>query len=107
MMMEHPWLIVSGIFILAVGTYLMRASGALLKGRVNLTEQNKALFSAAAIVILFSVAMTSTLFSGNELSDLPKIIGVVVAGILTWHRKPFIVIVLSAAIVTAVLRGLF
>lgn len=43
-MMEHPWLIVSGIFILAVGTYLMRASGALLKGRVNLTEQNKALF---------------------------------------------------------------
>ncbi|HHR5899696.1 TPA: AzlD domain-containing protein [Providencia alcalifaciens] len=107
MMMEHSWLMMSGILILAIGTYLMRASGALLKGRVNLTEQNKALFSAAAIVILFSVAMTATVFSGDELSDFPKIIGVTVAGILTWYRKPFIVIVLSAALMTAALRWLF
>lgn len=105
--MEHSWLMMSGILILAIGTYLMRASGALLKGRVNLTEQNKALFSAAAIVILFSVAMTETVFSGDELSDFPKIIGVAVAGILTWYRKPFIVIVLSAALMTAALRWLF
>ncbi|KLN46585.1 branched-chain amino acid transport, partial [Providencia rettgeri] len=51
--MENPWLIFSGIMILAVGTYLMRASGALLKGRVVLSENSKTLFSAAAIVILF------------------------------------------------------
>ncbi|MTC57186.1 AzlD domain-containing protein [Providencia rustigianii] len=107
MMMENPWLIVSGILILAIGTYLMRASGAILKGKVALTESSKALFSAAAIVILFSVAITSTLFSGEQISDIAKVIGVVVAGILTWYRQPFIVIVLSAAIVTALLRLLF
>ncbi|WP_369311481.1 AzlD domain-containing protein [Providencia rettgeri] len=103
-MMDNPWLIFSGIVILAVGTYLMRASGALLKGRVELTENSKALFSAAAIVILFSVATTSTLFSGDTFSDWPKVVGVLVAGILTWYKKPFILIVLSAAVVTALLR---
>ena len=51
--------------------------------------------------------MTATVFSGDELSDFPKIIGVAVAGILTWYRKPFIVIVLSAALMTAALRWLF
>ncbi len=56
MMTNNPWLIISGILLLAVGTYLMRASGALLRGRVVLSENSKVLFSAAAIVILFSVA---------------------------------------------------
>ncbi|GAB1440906.1 hypothetical protein MASR2M36_36910 [Providencia sp.] len=79
-MMDNPWLIVSGILILAIGTYLMRASGALLRGRVVLSENSKALFSAAAIVILFSVAVTSTLFSDEHFSDWPKIVGVCVAG---------------------------
>lgn len=103
-MMDNPGLIFSGIIILAVGTYLMRASGALLKGRVVLSENSKALFSAAAIVVLFSVAATSTLFSGDYFSDWPKIAGVLVAGVLTWYKKPFIAIVLSAAVVTALLR---
>ncbi|EOE5322015.1 AzlD domain-containing protein, partial [Providencia rettgeri] len=39
-----------------------------------------------------------------EISDCPKIVGVLVAGVLTWFKKPFIIIVLSAAIVTALLR---
>ncbi|HDN2510253.1 MULTISPECIES: AzlD domain-containing protein [Providencia] len=103
-MMGNPWLIFTGIMILAVGTYLMRASGALLKGRVVLSENSKVLFSAAAIVILFSVAVTSTLFAGDAFSDWPKVLGVLVAGVLTWYKKPFILIVLSAAAVTALLR---
>ncbi len=106
-MMDNPWLILSGILLLAVGTYLMRASGAILKDKVVLSDNSKALFSAAAIVILFSVAITSTLFAGDNVSDIPKIVGVLFAGILTWYKKPFILIVLSAAIVTALLRFIF
>lgn len=106
-MMDNPWLILIGIIILAVGTYLMRASGAYFKGKVVLSDNSKALFSAAAIVILFSVAVTSTVFDGKHLSDLAKIIGVLVAGILTWYQKPFIAIVLSASVVTALLRLVF
>ena len=45
-------------------------------------------------------------FSGQELSDWPKMAGVAVAGLLTWYKKPFLVIVLAAAIVTALLRYL-
>lgn len=106
-MMDNPWLILTGILILAVGTYLMRASGAILKGKIVLSDNSQVLFSAAAIVILFSVAVTSTIFDGSNLSDLPKVIGVLVAGVLTWFKKPFILIVLSAAVVTALLRWLF
>ena len=39
-MTNNPWLIISGILLLAAGTYLMRASGALLRGRVVLSEKN-------------------------------------------------------------------
>ncbi|KPD02231.1 AzlD domain-containing protein [Moellerella wisconsensis] len=105
--MPNSWLMLAGILLLALATYLMRASGALLQGRIILSEYSKTLFSAAAIIILFSVAMTSTLFEGTQFSDGAKIIGVIVAGILTWYQKPFIVIVLSASIVTALLRILF
>lgn len=106
-MMDNPWLILSGILLLAVGTYLMRASGAIFKGKMILSDNSKALFSAAAIVILFSVAITSTVFDGDHLSDLPKMMGVLVAGVLTWYQKPFIFIVLSASVVTALLRLIF
>nr|WP_040691204.1 AzlD domain-containing protein [Providencia burhodogranariea] len=105
--MDNQWLILGGILLLAVGTYLMRASSAIFKGKVVLSDNTKTLFSAAAIVILFSVAVTSTVFEGNHLSDIPKITGVLVAGILTWYKKPFLVIVLSAAIITALLRLIF
>ncbi|SUC40002.1 Uncharacterised protein [Proteus mirabilis] len=55
-------------------------------------------------MILFSVAMTSTFFDSDQLADIAKIIGVGVAGVLTWKKKPFILVVLSAAIITAMLR---
>lgn len=98
--------IITGIIILAVGTYAMRISGILLNNRTGVSERVKEIFSLSAIVILFSVAMTTTFFDGEQLADISKIIGVGVAGILTWKKKPFIIIVLSAAIVTAGLRWL-
>ncbi|MEW5110047.1 AzlD domain-containing protein, partial [Morganella morganii] len=52
------------------------------------------------------VVVTMTIFSVYELSDWPKMAGVAVAGILTWYKKPFLVIVLAATIVTALLRYL-
>lgn len=98
--------IITGIALLAVGTYAMRISGILLNNKVEVSTRVKDLFSLFAIVILFSVAITTTLFDGEQLADLPKIMGVGVAGILTWKKKPFILIVLSAALVTAGLRWL-
>lgn len=98
--------IITGIFILAAGTYAMRISGLLLGNKTEISTRIKEIFSLSAIVILFSVAMTSTFFDGNQLADISKIIGVGVAGILTWQKKPFILIVLSAAVVTAGLRWL-
>lgn len=98
--------IITGIIILAAGTYAMRMSGLLLSNKNGISERVKEIFSLSAIVILFSVAMTSTFFDGQSLADISKIIGVGVAGILTWQKKPFILIVLSAGIVTAGLRWL-
>lgn len=98
--------ILTGIALLAVGTYVMRASGALLSGRFSVSSHVKNLLSMGAIVILFAVAVTMTTFSGQELSDWPKIAGVAVAGLLTWYKKPFLLIVLAAAVITALLRYL-
>ncbi|WP_283533918.1 AzlD domain-containing protein [Proteus mirabilis] len=96
--------LIAGIAILTVGTYAMRISGILLNNKTGMSERVKEMFSLSAIVILFSVAMTSTFFDGDQLADIAKIIGVGVAGVLTWKKKPFILVVLSAAIITAMLR---
>ncbi|MEW5110853.1 AzlD domain-containing protein, partial [Morganella morganii] len=49
--------ILTGIALLAVGTYAMRASGALLSGRFSVSSHVKNLLSTGAIVILFAVAV--------------------------------------------------
>ncbi len=83
----------------------MRISGILLNNKTGMSERVKEMFfHFRQFVILFSVAMTSTFFDGDQLADIAKIIGVGVAGVLTWKKKPFILVVLSAAIITAMLR---
>ncbi|CAB5650542.1 Uncharacterised protein [Providencia rettgeri] len=54
-MTNNPWLIISGILLLAVGTYLMRASGALLRGRVVLSENSKVLFQQQPLLFYFQL----------------------------------------------------
>ncbi|WBU49275.1 AzlD domain-containing protein [Kosakonia pseudosacchari] len=97
-------LIIGGIATLSVGTYLMRLGGAKLGSRLALSENSQALLSDAATTLLFAVALASMLYEGEHFAGMARVLGVLFALFLAWRKMPLIVVILSAAVVTALLR---
>ena len=97
-------LVIGGIVILSVGTYLMRLGGTKLGNRLALSERSQALLSDAATTLLFAVALTATLYEGEHFAGMARLLGVLFAVFLAWRKMPLIVVIVSAAVVTALLR---
>lgn len=102
--MANTTLVIIGIAVLSVGTYLMRFGGAKLGNKLALSERSQALLSDAATTLLFAVALAATLYEGGHFSGMARVLGVVFALFLAWRKIPLIVVILSAAVVTALLR---
>ncbi|ONF83027.1 hypothetical protein BXA16_08000 [Salmonella enterica subsp. enterica serovar Typhimurium] len=98
------WPIGTGIALLSAGTYLMRLGGAKLGSRLALSERSQALLSDAATVLLFSVALATTFYEGEHFAGMARVLGVGFAVFLAWRKMPLIVVIIAAAVVTALLR---
>ncbi|MDX6021378.1 AzlD domain-containing protein [Scandinavium sp. V105_16] len=96
--------IIPGIAVLSVGTYLMRFGGAKLGNKLALSDRSQAMLNDAATTLLFAVALAATFFEGNHFAGSARVIGVAVAVFLAWRKMPLIVVIVAAAVVTAVLR---
>lgn len=94
----------TAILVLAVGTYLMRLAGPLLRGRIEISESTQVLMARGATVLLFALVATSTFIEAREFVGWARPAGVLVAGVLAWRKAPFVVVVVAAAATTAVLR---
>ncbi|EJG2382698.1 AzlD domain-containing protein [Raoultella ornithinolytica] len=97
-------LFIVGMAILSAGTYLMRLGGAKLGSRLALSERSQALLSDAAPVLLFSVALATTFYEGEHFAGMARVLGVGFAVFLAWRKMPLIVVIISAAVITALLR---
>ncbi|HAT1648381.1 TPA: AzlD domain-containing protein [Raoultella planticola] len=97
-------LFIVGMAILSAGTYLMRLGGAKLGSRLALSERSQTLLSDAATVLLFSVALATTFYEGEHFAGMARVLGVGFAVFLAWRKMPLIVVIVSAAVVTALLR---
>jgi branched-subunit amino acid transport protein len=97
-------LVLVGIMLLAVGTYAFRLSGPLLRTRTEVSERVETLLADAAIVLLMAVLTTTALTQDQQFAGFARLSGVLVAGVLAWRKAPFVVIVLAAALTTALLR---
>lgn len=97
-------LFIVGMAILSAGTYLMRLGGAKLGSRLALSERSQALLSDAATVLLFSVAPATTFYEGEHFAGMARVLGVGFAVFLAWRKMPLIVVIISAAVITALLR---
>lgn len=104
--MSQNTLVITGIALLATGTYLLRLAGVKLGSRLVLTENSRALIADAATTLLLSVAVIATLLEGQDFAGFARLAGVGVATILAWRKVPLIVVILAAAAVTAALRWL-
>ena len=105
-MKEPTTLVVAGMATLAAGTYAFRLSGQLLRARITFPPRATRLLEAAAVILLAALVATTALTEGHGFSGFARPAGVLVAGVLAWRKAPFLVIVLAAAAVTALLRVL-
>ncbi|MBY8340177.1 AzlD domain-containing protein [Streptomyces spinosirectus] len=96
---------VSLILALAVGTYAFRLVGPALHGRVRLPQRVHELAAAGAVVLLVALLATGALTENGGFAGWARPGGVLVAVALAWRRAPFVVVVLGAAVTTAVLRA--
>jgi branched-subunit amino acid transport protein len=92
------------IFLLAAGTYAFRVTGPLFHGRVQISDRTRRLTSVAAAVMLIALAASAALTEGHGFAGLARPAGVLVGGILAVRRVPFPVVVIAAALTTALLR---
>ena len=102
--MGNMTVFILGIAVLSVGTYLMRLGGAKLGNRLALSDRSQALLSDAATVLLFSVALATTFYKGEPFPGMAPVLGVAFAVFLAWRKMPLIVVIVAAAVVTALLR---
>ncbi|AEX53490.1 inner membrane protein [Rahnella aquatilis CIP 78.65 = ATCC 33071] len=99
-------LMIAGIALLAAGTFLMRVAGYRLGSRLNFSPATQTMLSDAATTLLLAVAATSALFEDQHFAGFARVTGVGVALLLAWRKAPLMVIIIAAAAVTALLRGL-
>jgi branched-subunit amino acid transport protein len=97
-------LVVAGMATLAAGTYAFRLSGQVLRAKITFPPRATRLLEAAAVILLAALVATTALTEGHGFSGFARPAGVLVAGVLAWRKAPFLVVVLAAAAVTALLR---
>ncbi|MFE3190577.1 AzlD domain-containing protein [Nocardia sp. NPDC059240] len=95
-----------GAMALAVGTFLFRFAGPLLRSRVKISPRTIRLLEIASVVLLTALAVTTLMPAGGSQFGWALPVGVLVAAGLAWKRAPLLVVILSAAVVTAGLRML-
>ncbi len=92
------------IVVLAAGTFAMRFAGPALRNRVTLSQRTQILLKRCASVLLIGLVATSTLMVDGQFGGWALPAGVAVGGVLAWRKAPFVIVVLGAAVMTAVLR---
>jgi branched-subunit amino acid transport protein len=94
------------LLALAVGTYLTRVSGILLRDRLRLPDRVARLVDLGATALLVALVATAALLDGDAFAGWARPAGVAVGALAAWRRAPFVLVVVLAAATTAGLRAL-
>lgn len=95
------------IVALTIGVWGQRLIGGFVIG--PWLERRPKLVKAASLIpaaVVMAVIVQLTIANGRTLVIDERLAGVVVAGVLVWRKAPFIVVVIAAAVTTALLRAL-
>jgi branched-subunit amino acid transport protein len=95
------WLAIAA---LAAGTYALRLAGPLLRSRLRLPAATQTYLSHSAVALLAALIATAALFAGSEFAGWARPAGVLAGAIAAWRKLPFVVVVIAAALTTALLR---
>jgi branched-subunit amino acid transport protein len=97
-------LLIAAMLMLAAGTFAFRLAGRFLRARVAFPPQAERLLEVATVVLLSALVATTALTEGHGFAGFARPAGVLTGGILAWRKAPFLVVIIGAAAMTAVLR---
>jgi branched-subunit amino acid transport protein len=92
------------LLTLAAGTYLLRLTGILLRGRVAMPARAQRYLDLGATALLVALAATAALTQDGGFAGWARPAGVAVGVLLAWRKVPFVLVVVLAAATTAGLR---
>ena len=92
------------VLSLAAGTYLLRLTGILLRGRVGIPARVERLVDLGATALLVALVATAALTDAGGFAGWARPAGVAVGALAAWRNVPFVAVVLLAAATTAGLR---
>jgi branched-subunit amino acid transport protein len=95
---------IAAVAVLAAVTYAFRLAGPAFRQRFRIPPAARDLLASAAAVLLIALAATSALTQGHGFAGWARPAGVTAAGLLAARRAPFPLVVVTAAVVTALLR---
>lgn len=103
--MTAVWITVG---VLCVGTFALKAIGPLTLGNRTLSPRAASVIGLLAPALLAGLVLYETCSaSGSGISFDARIVGLAGAGVALALRAPLLVVVLVAAVVTALTRALF
>lgn len=88
-----------------VGCYLLKLAGYLVPARVLDHPRTRRVIELLPVALLAALVVVEAVASGRHLNwDGPRLAGFAVGAFAVWRRAPFLVVVVSAAVVAAVVR---
>jgi branched-subunit amino acid transport protein len=89
----------------AAGCYLLKLAGYLVPPRVLAHQQVRRLVELLPVALLAALVVVEAIADGRRLQfDGPRMAGFGTAAIAVWRRAPFLVVIIVAAVVAALLR---
>jgi uncharacterized membrane protein len=96
------WYLVIGT---VVGCYLLKLAGYLVPPRVLEHGPTRRAVELLPVALLAALVVVEAVSNGSAYQfDWPRLAGFAVGAVAVWRRAPFLVIVLAAAVVAALLR---
>lgn len=95
---------IAAVLALAVGVFLVRLAGPVMRSRITVTARTETLMKRGATVVLAALVVTGALWVDGGFAGWALPAGVAVGGLLAWRRAPIIVVIIAAAATTALLR---
>jgi len=102
--MTDVWIVVA---VVGLGTVAIKGAGPVLLGGRALPERLTAVVDLLAPALLAALVAVQTFGDGRALVIDERILGVAAAGIALWRKAPLLLVVVIAAVVTALARLAF
>ncbi len=93
-----------GILLGSLGCYALKIAGLSLPARVLEHPRVRHVAAVIPVALLSALIAVQTFSTGQRLSFDARVVGLLVAAVAVWRRLPFLVVVILAAVSTALVR---